>query len=217
MNLPMDLGFESHPHDARRMVRRDGKDTEVAAAARTQLRMNEKRQAVLEAVHELGGAATAEQAERLPQFATWGPSSVRKRLTDLKDMGHLIEDGTRLNSRSLPMTLYRVRNATPEPAVPAAARSAHDSAAASQKAAVSESTQEAPAAVALQRGPFEVGERVRIRENGRMAEVYEIARDTWFEPAFRQRIRCGYSIMKDGTTLAGVDQWYDGDEVERLP
>jgi len=23
MNLPMDLGFESHPHDARRMVRRD--------------------------------------------------------------------------------------------------------------------------------------------------------------------------------------------------
>lgn len=204
MNLPMDLGFESHPHDARRMVRRDAPDTSIAAAAAVQRSMTALHALVLQAIDEdFAGAATAEQVETLGRFSDRGPSTIRKRISELAQMGRLVEDGTRLNSRGLPMKLYRV--ARPAEATvcglskitnPATAKALGELAlAASQRV----------------RGGYEVGERARIRATRQLAEVYEV-RDR-HEPAHAQRVLCGWSK----SLSVEQSEWFDGHELERLP
>jgi hypothetical protein len=228
MNSPLEFGFDFDAPDPRRLARRDAKDTEIAAAARVQQRMNETRQAVLDGVIELGGAATAEQTENLPRFASFGHSTVRKRLGELVEMGYLIEDGTRVNSRGLPMTLYRVKTnpeagespATTDPATGvlsrgvAVARTGVEPVASRRDAApVGQQSTPTPDESHRHIG-YQVGDRVRVRATGRLVEVYDVERP--HEPAFAQRVRCGYSIVKEGRWLAGVDQWFDGDELERV-
>lgn len=198
MNSPMELGFDFDAPDPRRMVRADARDTEIAAAAAVQLTMNSTRQAVLDAVVELGGAATAEQLEQLPRFAHMAPSTVRKRVSELAQMGHLVADGTRLNSRALPMTMWRKVSPDGAARTPRAAEP-------SLVAAASPPQPRAPS------GEFQIGERVRIRATRQLAEVYEVANR--HEAPHAQRVRCGWSISRE----VGRDEWFDGDELERLP
>lgn len=214
MNLPMDLGFESHPHDAHRMVRREAPDTSIAAAAKVQRQLNELHALVLQAIEEdFAGAATAEQVETLGRFVDRAPSTIRKRISELAQMGRLVGDGTRLNSRGLPMTLWRLagpHDAAPVATVcPPAARTNPATAKALGELAEAASR-------AIRAGGYEIGERVRIRATRQMAEVYEISPLTQTDPAFAQRIRAGWSTVIDGT-IVGRDQWFDGDELERLP
>jgi hypothetical protein len=93
------------------MVRRDARDTEIAAAAKVQRGLSALQQRVLQAFVELGGSATDEQLETRPQFAELAPSTVRKRRSELLAAGLIVADGERMNSRGAPMTLWRLTGA----------------------------------------------------------------------------------------------------------
>lgn len=162
--------------DARRMVRRDGRDTEIAAAAKVQRGLSALQQRVLQAFVELGGSATDEQLEQRPQFADLAPSTVRKRRSELLAAGLLVADGERLNSRGLPMTRWRLTGQSQEgePESP-------------------------PAAV-------EVGDRVRIVATREVGEVVAIVDEFQPRFAQRYRVHRSLNLFEGLTTEHQADE-----------
>lgn len=94
--------------DVRGMVHRRARPTEVAAAEVIKRGLSDLQGLVLAAVVELG-QATAEEVEQLPRFATFGPSTVRKRLSELSAARALIQCGTKPNSRGRPMAVWKAK------------------------------------------------------------------------------------------------------------
>lgn len=60
---------------------------------------------ILEAIR-LHGCLIDESLERMPAFAKYAPSTVRKRRSELFALWRLVEHGMMVNSRNLPMTLW---------------------------------------------------------------------------------------------------------------
>lgn len=194
----MNASFDFDRPDPARMVRTDARDTEIAAAAAVQPRLNVMHEQVL-AAFTAQGPMTDEQLEQLPQFADWAPSTARKRRSELMMAGRLEALGDALNSRNRRMVRWGLK-VSPD----AAARTPR-AAGPSLAAAVSPT----PSASS---GGFEIGERVRIRATRQLAEVYEISPATRCEPGHAQRVLCGWSV----TTSVEHCEWFDGDELERL-
>lgn len=88
------------------LVHRRGLPTERQSAAAIVPHRNAIQQAVLESFQRFG-PMTAEQCERLNDFASYAPSTVRKRISELQVAGDLVADGTIKNSRGRPMTVWR--------------------------------------------------------------------------------------------------------------
>lgn len=93
--------FES----VRGMVHRGDPLTSVDAALVIARKATELHEQVVGAVRELG-PMTDEQLERLPRFESFGPSTVRKRRSELFQAGILENVGTRLNSRGRKMVIW---------------------------------------------------------------------------------------------------------------
>lgn len=73
------------------MVRGDSPVTSQAAAVRVLEKLSALQHQVLMAVDGL----TDRELERLPQFSEYAPSTIRKRRSELWQLGRLREDGTR--------------------------------------------------------------------------------------------------------------------------
>jgi hypothetical protein len=89
-------------------VRWDSPPTSQAAAAsiapvRTALHL-----AVLEALRA-GGPMTDEQLEQLPQFSLCGPSTIRKRRSELAQQGAVRHSGDSVNSRGRTMRVWAIQ------------------------------------------------------------------------------------------------------------
>jgi hypothetical protein len=69
--------------------------------------LNDLHNQVLDAL-EMYGPMTDEQLEQLPQFKSFGPSTIRKRRSELYQMGRLRRHGERQNSRGRYMVVWGV-------------------------------------------------------------------------------------------------------------
>lgn len=79
-----------------RLVRRTDGPTCRDAARRVTPRISPLQLAVVDAVQAAGAAGlTDRELERLPHFAQYGPSTVRKRRSEALQLGYLIPAGTR--------------------------------------------------------------------------------------------------------------------------
>jgi hypothetical protein len=87
------------------MVRAGGHHTSVDAAAAIEPKRTALHVRVLEAFEQLG-PMTDEALERLPQFADYGPSTIRKRRSELYEQGALAVRGDTVNSRGRKMILW---------------------------------------------------------------------------------------------------------------
>lgn len=199
MNSPMELGFDFDAPDPRRMVHADARDTEIAAAAAVQPRLNAMHDDVRKAF-QAKGPMTDEQLEQLPQFADWAPSTARKRRSELMIAGELQAVGDTVNSRNRRMVVWGLKVSP-------------DGVARTPRAAEPSLVAAALPPPRTPSGEFQIGERVRVRDTRQLAEVYEVR--NCHEPAFAQRVRAGWSVMIEGT-IVGRDEWFDGDELERL-
>ena len=89
-----------------RMVHRDDPSTSLDAAANLLPRLNTIQKKVLDALRGLG-PMTDEELELLPQFADYGPSTIRKRRSELYQAGLVVEAGRKRNTRKLKMIIWR--------------------------------------------------------------------------------------------------------------
>lgn len=92
--------------DLRGLVHKRGLATERSSAAAVLPHRNAIQEAVLDRFKRFG-PMTAEQCERLSEFASYAPSTVRKRISELQVAGDLVADGTIKNSRGRAMTVWR--------------------------------------------------------------------------------------------------------------
>lgn len=95
------------PADVRGMVHRDDPATSVDAAAVVALRRNVLHEQVLIAFKNHGPMTDAE-LEQLPAFYGYGPSTIRKRRSELYQAGALVAVGERLNDRGRRMLVWRL-------------------------------------------------------------------------------------------------------------
>lgn len=95
------------PDALRGMVHRDDPGTSMAAAAAVLRRRTELHAAVLRAFAERG-PMTDEDLETLPEFDGYGPSTIRKRRSELYHQGALVDVGTRRNSRNREMLVFTI-------------------------------------------------------------------------------------------------------------
>ena len=79
------------------MHRRDDPQTSIAAAKRILSRISVLQYRVYETLlrhfRKTGNGLTDKELERLPEYRECGDSTVRKRRTELKQMGYVIESG----------------------------------------------------------------------------------------------------------------------------
>lgn len=87
------------------MVHRAPLPTEVASAASLAPKRRAIQLAVLQALAE-GGPQTAEQLELLPRFLDYGPSTIRKRVSELYAAREVVIVGRSQNSRGRPMMVW---------------------------------------------------------------------------------------------------------------
>ncbi len=80
--------------------------TSEAAAAVVVDHLGKIHRLVLE-VYGRRGPMSARAAERLPEFESYGFSTIRKRISELKASGHLEECGIDTTGRA-PATIYRI-------------------------------------------------------------------------------------------------------------
>lgn len=97
---PRDL-FE----DIRGMVHRGDPLTSVESAIVIARKANALHELVAQAIRERG-PMTDEELERLPLFRGFGPSTVRKRRSELYQAGVLKSVSTKRNSRGRPMLVW---------------------------------------------------------------------------------------------------------------
>jgi len=89
----------------RGMVRRSDPHTSLEAAATVTPHLSAIQGKVLDAF-ERHGAMSARQVEQLPEFAAYGFSTIRKRVSELAAAGLLVHDGVDRTGRA-PCTRYR--------------------------------------------------------------------------------------------------------------
>ena len=99
---PQQLAFVMPP--ARR---RNDLPTAAAAGDSMPRRLTDLHTRVLDAFDE-HKRLTDEQLEHLPEFASYGPSTIRKRRSELYQLGHLKQVGEALNSRGRPMVVWGI-------------------------------------------------------------------------------------------------------------
>jgi hypothetical protein len=87
------------------MTHRGDPSTSREAATAVARRRTELHAAVL-AAFRLHGRMTDEELEKLPQFQTYGPSTIRKRRSELFQQGALVAVGDRVNSRGRKMVIW---------------------------------------------------------------------------------------------------------------
>lgn len=90
------------------MARTSDPQTSHAAAEVIRPDLSELQSKVL-AAFKRHGPMTARKAERLPEFADYGFSTIRKRISELHRAGHLKEHGTD-RTRRAPATIYAEDN-----------------------------------------------------------------------------------------------------------
>ena len=87
------------------MVRANNPETSLEAA---QSVVRHRTALQVQILHMIQGhPMTDEELERLPELRDYGPSTVRKRRSELYQEGLLREDGDKLNSRGRMMTVWR--------------------------------------------------------------------------------------------------------------
>jgi len=89
------------------MVHRDDPHTSVDAAAVIERRRNELHEKVLAAFRQ-HGRMTDEDLEELQEFRGYGPSTIRKRRSELFQQHALVSVGDRTNSRGRKMLVWDV-------------------------------------------------------------------------------------------------------------
>lgn len=78
------------------MVRENDAPTSLDAAARMRPKVNALHEQVLSALAAAGAEGLNDrQLEQLPQFAHYGPSTIRKRRSELYQLGYVTHFGTR--------------------------------------------------------------------------------------------------------------------------
>jgi hypothetical protein len=82
--------------DFKRMFRRDSPDTSIEAAGRIYERLNQRQQIVLRYAISMGKAGFSHE-DACHALPTWGPSTVRTRVAELRDMG-LVKDTGQLKT-----------------------------------------------------------------------------------------------------------------------
>jgi hypothetical protein len=92
------------------MVHANDPYTSVEAAVAVTRRLTELHAQVL-AAFKANGAMTDEDLEQLPQFRTYGPSTIRKRRSELWQQSLLGAVGERINSRGRRMLLWALKEA----------------------------------------------------------------------------------------------------------
>jgi hypothetical protein len=92
--------------DVSGMVHRDDPHTSVEAALVIARKRTELHGRVLDAF-DACGPMTDEELERLPAFLSYGPSTIRKRRSELYQQGSLEACGERRNSRDRAMLVWR--------------------------------------------------------------------------------------------------------------
>src|SRR5262245_13356519 len=97
--------------DIKGMVHRAPLSTEVAAAEFIARKRTELHDRCLRAFRKFGPMTDAE-LETLDEFATYGPSTIRKRRSELYQYGVLEICGERRNDRGRPMKVWQI---TPAP------------------------------------------------------------------------------------------------------
>lgn len=91
----------------RRMVHRHDPPTSLESAAVVARKLTVLHGYVLQAFREQG-PMTDEDVEQLPQFADFGPSTIRKRRSELYQAGRLAAVGERRNSRNRRMVIWAI-------------------------------------------------------------------------------------------------------------
>lgn len=92
------------------MARRQGPASSHQAAQQVRKTLTERQCAVLQAV-AAHGPLSGREAERLARFSRWAPSSVRKRLTELKRFSFIEPHGQETQHGSTPSTRFRATEA----------------------------------------------------------------------------------------------------------
>lgn len=88
------------------MVHTDDPSTSYQAAEKLMPKLHALHECVLNAF-EAEGPMTDEELEELPQFAAYGPSTIRKRRSELYQAGKVTQTGKRKNSRGQNMIVWR--------------------------------------------------------------------------------------------------------------
>lgn len=91
--------------DLRGMHHADDPYTSVEAAAAVERRRTELHEKVLGAF-DVHGAMTDEDLEQRPEFTDYGPSTIRKRRSELLQAGAIMAIGDRRNSRGRRMLIW---------------------------------------------------------------------------------------------------------------
>jgi len=91
----------------RGMVRNPDHSTSVEAAEKLAGGLSVLQRKVLLAF-KLNGPMTDQELERLPEFAEFGPSTIRKRRSELLQSLQLVADGVKLNDHGVKMKVWRV-------------------------------------------------------------------------------------------------------------
>lgn len=93
--------------DTTGMTHRGDPSTSQESAVVIARRLNELHGLVLAALRE-HGPMTDEELELLPTFRGFGPSTIRKRRSELGQMGSVVACGEKQNSRNRKMLIWRV-------------------------------------------------------------------------------------------------------------
>lgn len=97
--------------DIRGMVHGDDPSTSRVAARKIKVRLGTLHRRVYAAVDRYmsadGQGITDEELERLSEFNSYGPSTIRKRRSELYQAGHIASDGERVNTRGQKMLTWR--------------------------------------------------------------------------------------------------------------
>ena len=94
-----------HEPDLRGMVHRDDPHTSVEAAVTIEVHRTELHERVLDAFVKYGPMTDAE-LEELPEFQHYGPSTIRKRRSELFQQQQLVAIGERRNARNCRMLVW---------------------------------------------------------------------------------------------------------------
>lgn len=92
------------------LARRTDPPTSHQAALQVTKTLTERQCAVLQAI-AYQGPLSGREAERLARFARWAPSSVRKRITELRRFGFIESAGEETTHGSTPSTRYQATEA----------------------------------------------------------------------------------------------------------
>lgn len=94
----------------RPMVRTGDPSTSAAAAEQIKAKLGQLQRRVLQAYRE-HHRLSARQAERLPEFARYGFSTIRKRISELAAAGLIVEDGVEDEHGPSASTVYALSEA----------------------------------------------------------------------------------------------------------